>query len=75
MKGYRKWKIIHAPNPYAVTHLRDFNRAVIGTPNNENLQKRIDMKHFAKEIARKSRKLVRCLTKDTGNCYLKPLMV
>ena len=46
----------------------NLNGAVILTLNYENLQKLIDMSNFTKEIANKSGKRVKCLTKDTGNC-------
>ena len=59
--------------------LQDLNRAVICTPDDENLQKSIDKKNLAKkianksgkrvkEIANKSGKRVTWLTKFTGNC-------
>ena len=49
--------------------MRDLNRVAIYTPNDENLQKRIYMSNFAKEIANQSGKHVRSLTKDTRNYF------
>ena len=66
--GFCKTVYVHIT--YADIRLRYLNRTVISTPNDKNLQKPIDMSNFAKEIANKSGKTVRCLTKDIGNCIL-----
>ena len=63
------WKIVNVHTLYADIRLRDLNRVVIHTPNDENFQKRIGMNNFAKQIANQSSKHVRSLTKDTRNCF------
>ena len=63
------WKTVNLHTLYADIRLRDLNRVVIHTPNDENFQKRIGMNNFAKQIANQSSKHVRSLTKDTRNCF------
>ena len=62
------WKTVNIHTAYADIHWRDLKRTVIRNPNDNNLQKPIDMSNFAKEMTNKSGRSVRCLTKDTGNC-------
>ena len=62
------WKIANAHSPYGHICMQDLNRVIIRTPNDENLLKLIDMSNFAKEIANKSGKCAKYLTKDTENC-------
>ena len=47
------WKIINVYIPYANIRLRDLNRAIIRTPNDEKLEKVMDMSNFVKEVASK----------------------
>ena len=53
---------------YLDIRLRDLNRALIRTPNDEHSQRLTDMSNFFKDTANKSGKRFRCFTKDTRNC-------
>ena len=64
------WVLEACKCPYPISRysLVRIKQSCLRTPNCQNLQKLIDLSNFAKEIANKSGKRVRCLTKDTGNC-------